>query len=335
MSEKPKVAFYWCASCGGCEEAVVDLAEDFLTVAGLVDIVFWPVALDYKKSHVQALPEGSVAVSFINGAVRTTEQEEMALLLREKSKHIVAFGSCAHTGGVPGLANQGKTRQKIQEYLYENVSTVDNPLQTMPQDHFINRQGHHLSLPTIFNRVLTLDQSVEVDYYVPGCPPTPELVKQAVLAFVEGNLPPQHSVFGGTRALCHECDLNQSKPEKPVVERYKRIHEVLLDPTRCLLSQEVACLGPVTRSGCGALCVKGNMPCSGCFGPLDGIMDSGAKALSMLASIVTATDPEGIETALAGIPDPTGSFYRYSLPASLLGRARPRIGDRHREDEKK
>ncbi|HJW75296.1 MAG TPA: oxidoreductase, partial [Thermoleophilia bacterium] len=52
---KPKVAFYWCASCGGCEEAVVDLAEDVLTVVDAVDIVFWPVALDFKVSDVEAL----------------------------------------------------------------------------------------------------------------------------------------------------------------------------------------------------------------------------------------------------------------------------------------
>jgi F420-non-reducing hydrogenase small subunit len=52
---KPKVGFYWCASCGGCEEAVVDLAEDVLKVVEAVDIVFWPVALDFKRSDVEAM----------------------------------------------------------------------------------------------------------------------------------------------------------------------------------------------------------------------------------------------------------------------------------------
>ncbi len=65
--DKPKVALYWCASCGGCEEAVVDLAEDLLKVVEAVDIVFWPVALDFKKSDVESLPDGDIAVSFING----------------------------------------------------------------------------------------------------------------------------------------------------------------------------------------------------------------------------------------------------------------------------
>ena len=98
---KPKVAFYWCASCGGCEETVVDLNEDLLKVADAVDIVLWPVALDFKRKDVEALSDGEIAVSFINGAVRTEEQEEMVELLRTKSSLVVAFGSCAHMGGIP------------------------------------------------------------------------------------------------------------------------------------------------------------------------------------------------------------------------------------------
>ena len=78
---KPKVAFYWCASCGGCEEAVVDLNEDILKVADAVDIVLWPVALDFKRKDIEAMKDGEIAVSFINGSVRLEEQEEMVKLL--------------------------------------------------------------------------------------------------------------------------------------------------------------------------------------------------------------------------------------------------------------
>ncbi|MEM3447439.1 MAG: oxidoreductase, partial [Nitrososphaerota archaeon] len=59
MSMRPKVAFYWCASCGGCEEAVVDLGEKILDVVNLVDIVFWPVAMDFKIPDIEAMPDGS------------------------------------------------------------------------------------------------------------------------------------------------------------------------------------------------------------------------------------------------------------------------------------
>ena len=82
---KPKVAFYWCASCGGCEEAVVDLEEKVLDVVNAVDIILWPVALDFKYEDVEAMEDNSIAVSFINGAIRTGEQEHIAKLLRKKS----------------------------------------------------------------------------------------------------------------------------------------------------------------------------------------------------------------------------------------------------------
>src|SRR5512138_1454446 len=100
MPDKPKVAFYWCASCGGCEESVVDLAEGILDVVAAVDIVLWPVAMDFKRADVEAMADGSILASFINGAVRTTEQAEMARLLRRKSQLVVAYGACAQLGGI-------------------------------------------------------------------------------------------------------------------------------------------------------------------------------------------------------------------------------------------
>ncbi|MCL8206453.1 MAG: hypothetical protein K6V97_00010 [Actinomycetia bacterium] len=103
---------------------------------------------------------------------------------------------------------------------------------------------------------------------------------------------------------------------------FKRPHQVLIDEETCLLAQGLLCLGPATRAGCGALCVKGNMPCSGCFGPTSRVRDYGGKALSALASIVASNDREEIVRIFQQIPDPTGTLYRYSLPASLLRRRR-------------
>ena len=68
MTTQPKVAFYWCASCGGCEEAVVDLAAGLLDAADALEIVFWPVALDFKYSDVEALADNEIAVSFSTSA---------------------------------------------------------------------------------------------------------------------------------------------------------------------------------------------------------------------------------------------------------------------------
>ena len=130
---KPKVAFYWCASCGGCEETIVDLAEDILKVVEAVDIVLWPVAMDYKLKDVEAWEPGEVAVAFINGAIRLSEQEKWVKLLRQKCSLVVAFGSCAHMGGIPGLANC-TSRSEILANKYHRSPTIDNPDGIVPQE---------------------------------------------------------------------------------------------------------------------------------------------------------------------------------------------------------
>jgi F420-non-reducing hydrogenase small subunit len=101
---------------------------------------------------------------------------------------------------------------------------------------------------------------------------------------------------------------------------FKRPHQALLDPEKCFLAQGVVCLGPATRSGCGAQCTLGNMPCTGCFGPTSRVRDQGAKILSSLCANIGPRDEEGINRVLEGIPDPVGTFYRYGLAKSLLRR---------------
>ena len=98
MSEKLKIAFYWAASCGGCEIAVLDINDKILDVVKIADIVFWPVAMDIKYKDVEEMPDKCIDITFFNGSIRNSEQEHMAKLLREKSKTLVAFGSCAHEG---------------------------------------------------------------------------------------------------------------------------------------------------------------------------------------------------------------------------------------------
>lgn len=320
MAEKPKIALYWCASCGGCEEAVVDLAEDILTVVEKVDIVFWPVALDFKRKDVEAMKDGEILATFINGSVRLSEQEDMVKLLRKKSKLIIAFGACAHLGGVPGLANL-QTKEKIFNYYYHTGPIVINPEKNEPSPHFTEKEG--FELPEFYKDVRALDQVIDVDYYIPGCAPPPSIVKNAVLTLLSGNLPPKGSVLASNKSLCNECELNETKPEEGIkIKEIKRYYEPeKVDPKKCLLLQGLPCLGPVTRGGCGALCIKGNMPCTGCFGPLDGVKDYGAAALSYIASIIDSNDEKEIKEIFEkGIPDPIGLFYMYSLPKSLLFR---------------
>ncbi len=315
---KPKVALYWCASCGGCEEAVVDLAEKILDVVAAVDIVFWPVALDFKKEDVAALGDGEITATFINGAIRFSEQEEMAQLLRDKSQLLLAFGSCSHLGGIPGLANLWD-RESIFQYVYHDAPTLEQGDGSVPQEEASVPEGE-VQLPEFWDTVRSLDQVVDVDYYVPGCPPTPKVIGDALNALLTGELPAKGSVLAGSRALCHECELNETKPEKPALTDIRRVHEVTPEPDKCLLAQGILCLGPVTRGGCEALCVKAHMPCTGCFGPMDRVQDYGAKGLSAIASLLDFNEEADLEAAVEKIPDVVGTFYRYSLPASLLRR---------------
>lgn len=322
---KPKVAFYWCASCGGCEETVIDLNEGLLKVADAVDIVLWPVALDFKKKDVKSLDDGEIAVSFINGAIRLEEQEEMVKLLRQKSGLVVAFGACAHIGGIPGLGNFW-TKDAIFQRVYKEVPTVENPEGITPQEKTIVDVGE-LTLPEFYDTVKTLDQTIAVDYYLPGCPPPPDLVMNAINAILKGELPEKGAVLAPEKALCDTCSRNETKPEKLSIKKIKRPYEIEIDPEKCFLEQGLICHGPFTRSGCGETCIKANMPCRGCFGPLDGVVDQGAKGLSAIVSILGLEDEEKmtdneVEELINGIVDPAGTFYRFSLPASLLKRKR-------------
>ncbi|MBI4659010.1 MAG: oxidoreductase [Verrucomicrobia bacterium] len=318
MSAKPKVAFYWCASCGGCEEAVVDLAEDILGVVEAVDIVLWPVAMDFKKRDVEAMADKSIVAALVNGALRTSEQEEMAHLLRRKSQYLIAYGACAHLGGIPSLANQFP-REQILKYVYEDGPAIVNEQKTRPQLEF-KENGWHVHLPEFRNVVRSLDQVVDVDYYIPGCPPTPQITKAAIGALLQGKLPAKGAVLAPDIALCDECPRKASKPTDLSFTEFKRPHQKVLDPEKCFLAQGIVCLGPATRSGCEAACTKGNMPCSGCFGPTSRVKDQGAKILSSLSANVAPKEEAEIVKVLDGIPDPVGTFYRYGLAKSLLRR---------------
>jgi F420-non-reducing hydrogenase small subunit len=317
---KPKVAICWLGGCGGCDEAVVDINEVILSVAGAVDLILWPVALDYKYDSIRAMKDDEIALSIINGNVRNSEQEEVAKLLREKSQLVLAFGACACFGGTPGLANL-TTLEDILNWVYRDSPTVVNPKGNMPK---INTRvnGKELTLPKLFDQVYALKDVIDVDYYLPGCPPPPYLIMYALSAVLENKLPPKGSTLAPHRALCDSCNRNKTKPERMAIREIKRVHEVEAAPDTCFLAQGIICLGPATRDGCGESCININVPCRGCFGPVEGVTDSGAKYISALASILDVQNDTDMTRIADQIIDLAGYLYRFSLPTSTLKKKR-------------
>jgi F420-non-reducing hydrogenase small subunit len=328
---KPKLAMYWAASCGGCEISVLNIHEHILTVDEVFDIVFFPCIADFKVHDVESYPDGYIDVCLFNGAIRNSENEHMAHLLRQKSKILVAYGSCAYEGCIPALSNLTSKEATFNTVYFDNQS-IDNPNRTLPLTSTEVPEGE-LTLPEFYNTVKSLDQVVEVDYYLPGCPPEPPqiwAVLQVVVAgLLEGApLPPKGSIVGASNvAVCEECPLE--KQEK-IITRFYRPYEITPEPGVCLLEQGLICMGPATRGGCGALCPQVGMGCRGCYGPLPGVEDQGAKILSAIASVIGA-GKEGMEEAVIErdiravvdtIADPAGTFYRFSMSHSLLRRAK-------------
>lgn len=333
---KPKLAMYWGASCGGCEISVLNIHENILVVDEIFDIVFFPCIADFKYHHVESYPDKHIDVCLFNGAIRNSENEEMAHLLRKKSKVLVAYGSCAYEGCIPALSNLTTKDATFNKVYFDNPS-IDNPDRILPQTSTDMPEGT-LTLPTFYNTVKSLDQVVDVDYYLPGCPPEPPQI-WAVLQVIVGGLlegkplPPTGSVVGaGQTALCDECD--REKQEK-TIERFYRPYEVIPDPDKCLLEQGLICLGIATRSGCGALCPTVGMGCRGCYGPPEGVIDQGAKMLSAIASVMDAGDESmeddelehKIQEVVDTIADPAGTFYRFSMAHSILRRVKNGKGD--------
>jgi F420-non-reducing hydrogenase small subunit len=290
---------------------LVDVSEQ-------ADIVFWPAAMDFKYDDVRAMPDDEIDICFFNGAIRNSENEEIAHLLREKSKTLVAFGSCSHLGGIPGLANMYDIESLCQR-VFDTTPSLDNSRGTRPQPVTEMPEGK-ITLPTLYDHVKFLADVVDVDYFMPGCPPVVDQIWAVFQAALNGELPPAGAVIGADqKSVCDVCLREKGTPGFRISE-FKRPHEVNLDPDKCFLTQGVICAGPVTRAGCGTPCLNGNMPCRGCYGPAEGVVDQGAKLASYIGALIDTDDPEKLQDILDTIVDPAGTFYRFGLAHSIMSK---------------
>ncbi len=330
---KIKLAIYWAAACGGCDVSLLDTDEKILNIGAMADIVMWPIAADGKEKDIAAMDDGSITVSIINGAVRNSENEHMVKLLRQKSQLVVSYGSCACFGGTPALANLVGSGKEVLDYVYTKTptsadfqATYHKDAPTIPQPSIQVPEGE-LTLPVFYDSVKSLDQVIDVDYSIPGCPPTQESIAKLLNALVDFvyngvALPPKGTMIGvEDKTLCEECP--RHKENRRITAIYEP-YQVNVDPDLCLLDQGILCLGSATVAGCGAKCTKIGQPCRGCYGPTKAVQEQGASIFTAIASLYPVLDDDPtcgedkIADVMSNIKDPLGYFYAFTMSKALI-----------------
>jgi len=322
---KIKLAIAAGSFCGGCDMSIINLNEMLIPIEAAIDLQFWQLAADFKFKDVEKLKDGEIDITLFHGPIRTSEHAEIAHLFRKKSKVMIAYGSCSAFGGIPQMANSWNAKDILEE-AYVNGYNMDDSGKNHMATESEYKKGRKMTLPKLLDSCLPLESEVDVDYYVPGCPPVPgqwEVLVQIITNFIKtGELPPKGTVVAGDTALCEEC--GRTKPDEIVINKFQRPYMINPDPEQCLLSQGIICMGPATRSGCGAQCTVGaNQPCRGCFGPAPEVDDPGIAILSAIASIAGAKNEselgeDGLKKLMDQVVDPFGTFYRFAVPRILM-----------------
>ena len=244
--QPPKFAVLQLSGCAGCEVSLLN-ANEWIEQ---FDLAFMPLVVSAYN-----VPE--VDVLFISGGVRSDEDLYNLRRAVRNAKRVVAVGTCAISGGVGNLGS----RDEVREMFMSQESRRD--------------------LPRLLPKSQPVDSFVDVDLYLPGCPPTPELFMAALLQ------PPD---FQASKIVCQECGRKKLKDMRPKHLTGFQTGEV--DPEVCLVNQGYLCVGTSVRGGCRALCTRPGYPCVGCRGPSDMLIekDSHVWLLSIQRVFESMTD---------------------------------------------
>ena len=168
---KPKVATVWLEGCAGCHMSFLDLDEVLLDIISSVDLTVTPIT-DFKDFNFQ-----EVDVGIIEGGIGNEEQKEIAQKLRQSCKILIAWGDCAVFGGINTLRNWIPTDEVLRRGYIETESTVDGVI------------PNHEDIPPLLDKVLPVNEVVPVDLYLPGCPPSPEVIAYSLTEILKGRIP--------------------------------------------------------------------------------------------------------------------------------------------------
>lgn len=290
---KARVSTEWLSGCSGCHVAVVDLHEKLANLVEDVEFVRVPVLMDEK-----GYPEAEVGL--VEGAIRSEHDREAAVHMRKSVKTLVAFGSCAAWGGPSGLGWL-HDRKTVLDTVYASGPT-NTPGQTPGGD-----------VPALEEGVVPLDEVVEVDFYLPGCPPHPYYIAAGLRALLGGSAPPLPA-----RKVCADCDRKMRK--RPGTQlRPGAISGP--DDELCFLSQGVVCLGSVTINRCQAPCPASGIACTGCGGPsADLIREPHLDLRTMVAKRMQMLTGIPAETVTKYIQDNAKTFYAYAAASPAVYR---------------
>jgi F420-non-reducing hydrogenase small subunit len=237
------------STCNGCTFELVDNQATLSAILEKAEVTYCPLLMDTEKI-------GEVDIAIIDGMVRTEEDVETLKEIRNKSRHLIAWGTCACFGGIPAMANHFELEELIEESYSQAQDSFSYYLSGAIGVNGGVYQKNELSL---LRRVWNLDDIVKVDYYLPGCPPRGVFLTD-LLNELQGK--PVEEIQAAI--VCAECS---RKPEKNDIECFWVFPKQEWAQRQCFSSKGAMCMGFLTRGGCQAPCPEGGIPCWGCRGP--------------------------------------------------------------------
>lgn len=290
---KAKLNTEWLSVCGGCHVALVDLHEKIFELLGEIELQRCPVLTDVKN-----YPKAEVGI--VTGGIRNEHDRKAALQMRESCDTIIAFGTCALYGGICGAGTVHSPEELLAAAYVNNPTTVTK---TPPSE----------LIPRLEKVVQPLSDVIDVDLFLPGCPPHAHFIAESLLTLLEGKTPKVRD-----ETVCARC---KRRMEKTDVDRIKSVSEGIPNDSQCFLSQGYICLGSVTLDRCLAPCPTNGTVCTGCAGPTRQILlepnrDIRTELADRMAFLTKIPGKEITAAIEAGAKD----YYSYAMATRMIGK---------------
>jgi NAD-reducing hydrogenase small subunit len=171
---KPRIATAWLGGCSGCHMSLLDLDERLMEIAPFIDLVYSPIA------DVKEFPE-DVDATLVEGAIANEQNLHEIQKIRARTKVLVSFGDCAVTGNVTAMRNPLRRAELVLKRAYiENADVTPR------------RPSEPGIVPPLLDRVRPIHEVVQVDVFLPGCPPAADLIHFVLSELVAGRTPDLH-----------------------------------------------------------------------------------------------------------------------------------------------